>query len=235
MARAHVIDLTRHECVELVSMGDLHVTSPHADLDMIHAAIDWMGEADNRYAVVPGDVFDTAIKGSVSLDLAEVGMNAKEGRHLLHKMLERVRGRILAVISGNHDDRMSRGTGEGSVDALCMARGIPYCDTGEVFLGILVGSYQHNGQAVAYNGYMTHGNAGGRLPGAKANSLVAMRQIVHNADFYLNGHGHTPLVIPEVAWRFDDRGGVREQKQLFISCGASLKRGGYPVAKAYQP
>ncbi len=236
MARAHKVDLTRHECIELVSMGDLHTTSPHVDMDMIRSARDWLLEADNRYALVPGDVFDTAIKGSVSLDLSEMGMSAKDGRHLLHLILEPVRDRILAVISGNHDDRQSRDTGEDSVDALCMALGIPYFDEGEVFLRIAVGAYKGSDKGPVYfHGYMTHGNAGGRLPGSKANSLLAMRAIVHNADFYLNGHGHTPLVIPEVAWRFDDKGNVREQKQMFISCGSSLKRAGYPVKKGYPP
>lgn len=235
MARARYYDLTHHESVDIVSMGDLHASGAHADLDMIRSAIEWLAGAPNRYAVVPGDVFDTAIKGSVSLDLSEVGMSAKDGRHLLHKMLEPVRDRILAVISGNHDDRLMRDTGEDSVDALCMGLGIPYFPEGEVFLRIGVGQFAHNGSPVRYNGYMTHGNAGGRLPGGKANGLLAMRNIVHNADFYLNGHGHTPLVIPDVAWRFDSSGNVREQKQVFISCGSSLKRKGYPVRKGYPP
>lgn len=238
MARAKVYDLTQHDSVEIVSMGDLHATSAHADIDMIRSAVDWLGGGDNRYAVVPGDVFDTAIKGSVSLDLSEVGMSTKDGRHMLHRMLEPVRDRILAVISGNHDDRSSRDTGEDSVDALCMGLGIPYFPEGEAFIQVRVGCYQHNDNPVVYHGYMTHGNAGGRLPGGKANSLLALRQIVHNADFYLNGHGHTPMVLPDVAWYFAGGNGssnIREQKQVFISCGSSLKRAGYPVKKGYPP
>ena len=235
MARAHTVDLTQHQSVELLSMGDLHEASPYVDLAMIESAVEWLGGAPNRYAVVPGDIFDTAIKGSVSQDLSECGLTAKEGRHRLRDTLQPVRERILAVISGNHDDRLSRDTGEDSVDALCDKLEIPYFPQGEVFLRIKVGAWAHNKTPVIFNGYMTHGNAGGRLPGGKANSLVAMRNIVHNADFYLNGHGHTPLVVPEVAWRFDGQDGIREQKQIFISCGSSLKRGGYPVKKSYPP
>lgn len=235
MARARSFDLTKHDSIEIVSMGDLHATASHADLDMIRSAIAWLGEAENRYAVVPGDVFDTAIKGSVSLDLSEIGMSTKDGRHLLHRLIEPVRDRFIAVIGGNHDDRQSRDSGEDSVDALCLGLGIPYYPEGEVFMRLAVGEYAHNGKAVHFNGYMTHGNAGGRLPGGKANALLALRSIVHNADFYLSGHGHTPIVIPEVAWRFDDKGNVREQKQLFLACGSSLKRAGYPVKKQFPP
>lgn len=236
MARARVYDLTQHDSVELLSMGDLHATSAHADLAMIHEAIGWLKGADNRYAVMPGDVADTAIKGSVSLDLSEVGMSAKDGRHMLEHMLRPVADRILAVVPGNHDDRLSRDTGEDSVDALMCSLGIGdrYFAEGECFLQLRVGGYAHNHKPCIFNGLIVHGTAGGRLPGGKANSLLAMRQIVHNADFYLNGHGHTPMVLPDVAWSFD-RFNVNEKKQMFISCGSSLKRAGYPVKKSYPP
>lgn len=237
MARARVYDLTEHDSVEIVSMGDLHATSTHVDLDMIRSAIDWLAEKDDRYAIIPGDVFDTAIKGSISLDLSEQGMSNKDGRHMLTRMLQPVAGKILAVIAGNHDDRLTRDSGSDEVDALMCALGIGdrYFPEGEVFMQFRVGKFNHNDQAVVYNGYMTHGNAGGRLPGGKANSLVAIRNIVHNIDVAWNGHGHTPLVIPEVAWEFTGKGNIVERKQLFISCGSSLKRGGYPVRKSYPP
>lgn len=237
MARARKFDLTQHSSVEIVSMGDIHSGDEHHDIEMVRQAVVWLQEKPNRYAIIPGDVFNTAVKGSVSLDLSSMGMTTKDARHLLQRILEPVADRILAVIPGNHDDRLTRDAGEDSVDALMCGLGIGdrYFPEGEAFLRIAVGKYAHNNQAVYFDGYVTHGNAGGRLPGGKANACVAMRSIVHNADFYLNGHGHTPILIPEVAWQFDDRGNIREQSQWFISCGASLRRGGYPVKKSYPP
>jgi hypothetical protein len=140
-------------------------------------------------------------------------------------------------MGGNHDDRLARDAGEDSVDALFCALGIGdrYHPEGECFLRLRVGEYKHNTSACIFSVYATHGSAGGRLPGGKANGLVALRNIVHNADCYLNGHGHTPLVIPEVAWSFDHKGDIRRQDQLFISCGSTLSRGGYPVKKAFPP
>jgi hypothetical protein len=235
MARARTIDLTKHQTIDIIFMGDLHAGEAQFEHEMIRQAAAWLQEADNRYAVIPGDIFNTAIKGSVSLDLSEIGMCTKDARHLLARILEPVRERILAVLPGNHDDRSTRDTGEDSVDALCCELAIPYFPEGEAFLQILVGGWKHNDRPVSFYGYATHGTAGGRLPGAKANALLDMRRIIHNADWYSNGHGHTPLLIPEVAWYFDHKGNVREQSQWFISCGASLRRGGYPVKKAYPP
>jgi 3',5'-cyclic AMP phosphodiesterase CpdA len=237
MARARTFDLTKHDSIEILSMGDLHAGDLYFEVEMVRQAVEWTQGADNRYIIVPGDVFNTAIKNSVSLDLAECGMSQKDARHLLVKMLRPIADRILAVVPGNHDDRLTRDSGEDSVDALMCELGIGdrYFPAGEAFLQILVGAWAHNGRPVRFHGYVVHGVAGGRLPGAKANSLLDMRRTVHNADFHLNGHGHTPMLIPEVAWHFDDRDGIHEQQQWFISCGASLRRAGYPVKKSYPP
>lgn len=235
MTRARTFDLTQHDSVEIASIGDIHAGDEDFEAEMIRQAVSWLGEKPNRYAVCPGDVFNTAIKGSVSLELSRPGIPVVEARHLLADILRPSRDRWLAVLPGNHDDRQTRDCGEDSVDALCCELGIPYFPSGEAFLRILVGKWGHNDTPVPFHLYVTHGNAGGRLPGNKANQLVAMRSIVHNADVYFNGHGHTPLLIPEVSWHFDKAGGVREQAQWFISCGASLRRGGYPVKKAFPP
>jgi len=148
-----------------------------------------------------------------------------------------VADRFLAILSGNHDDRLTRDAGSDEVDALCCHIGIGdrYFEAGEAFLRFKVGEYRHNNQPVIYTAYMTHGNAGGRLPGSKANHLLAMRNIIHNADLYANGHGHTPMVLPDVAWAYTQNGNVIEQKQLFVSCGSSLRRAGYPVKKGFPP
>jgi hypothetical protein len=237
VARARIHDLSHHDSVDVMNVGDLHGGDPYCEWDEIRGLAAWLAAKPNRYAVITGDVFSTAVKGSVSLHLGEPEMPTKDARHLLANILRPVADRVLAAVSGNHDDRQARDTGEDSVDALCCEIGIPYYPEGEAFVGIDVGRWAHNTvrvQPVRYCGYITHGNAGGRLPGAKANALVAMRSIVHNADWYANGHGHTPLIIPEVAWRFSSHGGdVRAQQQVFISCGATLRRGGYPVRKSF--
>jgi hypothetical protein len=98
---------------------------------------------------------------------------------------------------------------------------------------VKVGKYEHNDQSVNYDIFATHGTAGGRLIGGKVNALLALKKVVGNADVYLNGHGHTPVTVPDVEWEFTTGGTVREKRQLFISCGSSLKRGGYPVKKSF--
>ncbi len=235
VARARKWDLSQHDSVEIVSMGDLHTGDAHCEWSMIRGAVDWLKEEPNRYAIIPGDLFNTAMIGSVSLDLSEPPMPTMEARHLLARILEPVRDRVLAIVPGNHDDRLTKSTGEDSVDALACELALPYFPEGEAFLELSVGHYEHNGSPIKYRGLVVHGTAGGRLPGGKANALLNMRRIVHNCDFYLNGHGHTPMLIPEVAWAFDSYGNVREQQQWFISCGSSLKRGGYPVKKSFPP
>jgi hypothetical protein len=166
-------------------------------------------------------------------------MSSKEGRHLLTAILKPVADRILAVIPGNHDSRLTKSTGSDEVDSLMCALGIGdrYFPEGECFLQLRVGCEDHRAKSapvpVIYRLYMTHGASGGRLHGASANGLMALRNIVHNADAYFTGHSHKPMVIPDVALEFTRDGKINERHQIFVSCGASLTRGGYGVAKAY--
>ena len=237
VARARSYDLTEHDSVEIINAGDIHGGDCYCNMDAVRAIVAWLEANPSRYAILTGDIFNMATQGSVSLQLSEPNTPTVDTRHLLTKMLQPVAGQILAAIGGNHDDRLCRMSGEDSVDALMCALGIGdrYFPEGEVFMRLRVGFYSHNDSPVLYNLYATHGNAGGRLPGGKANALVALRNIVHNCDIYMNGHGHTPLVIPEVAWSFDSKGDIRRQDQFFISCGATLRRGGYPVRKGFPP
>ena len=62
MARATTIDLSHHETVEIVSMGDLHTTAAHVDIEMIRC-LDGKGRSyqtrtrieDGRYQVTLRD------------------------------------------------------------------------------------------------------------------------------------------------------------------------------------
>lgn len=222
-------NLSQHEDgIELLTMGDLHVGDGNADLPMIHAAVKWLLAEDNRYAVIVGDLFNAALRDSVSDPYTEQ-YTVQESRELLVEMLSPVAERVLGVISGNHDHRVNKAIGDDPAAVVCALAGMPYSG-GEAFLNLKVGKWKHATtraySPVHYATYLHHGFGGGRLVGGKANNLQRLRDIV-SADLYVSGHTHTPLVIPDVTWEMDaNKGNVIERKQLFIATGSSVDRGG---------
>lgn len=226
-------ELGEHEDAQIMVMGDLHVGDPNCDLEMIRESVAWLMDAPNRYAVIVGDLFNAALKDSVS-DVYGEAMTVKESRKMLVRLLSPAIGRILSVVSGNHDHRVRKAVGDDIAEITCIEAGIPYHDS-QAFLDISLGKWQHMAsnpkpQPVHYALYATHGFGGGRMVGGKANNLLRLGDIV-SADIYCSGHTHTPLVIPQVRWEANLRSGnIVEASRLFVATGASLDRGnGYAV------
>ena len=60
-------NLSEHEDgVDILAMGDLHAGDSHCDLQMVHEAVKWLQSSPNRYALIAGDLFNAALKDSVS-------------------------------------------------------------------------------------------------------------------------------------------------------------------------
>lgn len=230
--RLHTCDLGNVESAQLLVMGDLHLGDAHTDEDMIRAGVKWLTAEPNRWAVIAGDILNAGLKSSVS-DVYSEAYTVGDAKKAFARIVAPARERIIAVVSGNHDHRVYKETGDDAAEDACFRAGVPYFG-GEAFLRLMVGHHEGKGQAVrspiAYTGYMTHGFGGGRMVGGKANNLLRLRDIVA-ADWYASGHTHTPVVLPQVTWECDaNHGNVIEREQMFVATGASLDRGnGYAV------
>jgi predicted phosphodiesterase len=208
---------------------------------MIHAAIAWVKEADNRYVVLVGDLLNMATKASVSDTYAQT-MSPQAQQDMMVRLLEPIRERIVGVLRGNHDFRAYKESGLDPVANICAIAGLPYFED-EAYLNLKVGHWAHNSRAngrtpVNYIGLLDHGTGGGRMSGGKLNSAMRARTIFA-ADFYISGHGHDPIIKPDVRWRPDVKcESIIEEQQFFIVCGASLRRRpaqGYASRFGYRP
>jgi predicted phosphodiesterase len=221
-------------------MGDLHVGDSECDDAMMRDAIKWLQAEPNRFALLAGDLLNMATKQGVS-DVYGQTMSPKDQRRYMQQMLAPVADKIIAVIRGNHDQRAEKEIGDDPIECLCAAVGVPYFED-EAYLTLQVGHWRHKSKdkrsPVQYIGLMSHGHGGGRLSGGKLNSAMSARQIL-TADFYLSGHSHDPIIKPDVCWETDSQGvSIIERQQMFIVCGASLKRKpgtGYASRFGYRP
>lgn len=241
----HTHDLGMHDYADILCMGDFHIGDKHADLTMVHEAMDWLNAAPNRYGLIAGDVLNMATRSSVSFEYGD--MSPRESRLLATKILGRAeQGKILGAVFGNHDYRADKETGISALEWVCTELGIPYYDS-EAVLRLKLGHYKHMSHPdtgakrnpVTYSLYMAHGCRGGRKAGNKLNGVMDYREVIPNADVYVGGHGHDPVIKPDGAMFLDTtRGNVVYQEQLFIICGASLDRrigSGYASRFVFRP
>jgi len=231
--KMHQIKLSsQFDHFHLIPISDLHVGDPQFNPIKLLAYEEWIMSKENAFVVLNGDLVDAAIKNSIGDVYGNAfipGMQIK----LVHKLLEPIKDRILAVVSGNHEDRIFRETGIDISEWIADKLGTWYGGD-EAWLEIHAGKGK-NGKPIVYTVYMTHGWGAGRTPGAKTNNLSKMKEI-SLADVIIASHTHfmtthhEPVRIPDIRTGF-----VREDKIVFVSSGAYVGRPTYAVRKGIPP
>ena len=233
VARFHSVELPRDlTSAYIVPIGDLHFGDPHCDVDKVKRYLAWVAERDNAFILLNGDLANIAIASSVSDTYSET-VPVREQRKFLVKLLEPVADRILGMTGGNHEHRITKETGDDITEIIATILGVPYFED-EMWLKVSLGTGR-NGKRVAYSIYMTHGFGGGRRPGGKANNLETVAEI-SGCDVVITSHTHTMMALPLVKFVPDLQNNcVREVKQVAVSTGGYLKRGGYAARFGYKP
>ena len=218
--------------IELIPISDVHIGDAHFDEKLIKKDIDYIKEKKNRFAVLNGDIMNTATTHSVS-DTYSNTLTPHGELKYARKLFKPIADKILAVTQGNHERRIMRNDGVDMSEELAFSLGSFYKQEG-LILKIKFGD-RGNGKPQVYTAYITHGSSGASLPGGKLNKLYKMRNIVV-ADLYITGHVHEKETLKKDLFIPDLRNKkVVRKTQTFVSVGAYLDYGGYGQIKTYHP
>ena len=184
--------------IEIHTFADLHIGDTSCDIDAIHARIEMVKEKENAFVILNGDIMNNATKTSVSDSYAEEIPPMQQLERFV-SLFEPIKHKVLAVTSGNHENRTYNKEGIDLTDVACKQLGIEdkYAKTGALVFVKFGRGKQHDICRVSkqlYTIYCTHGSGGGRKEGAKAIRLADMANIV-DADVYIHSHTHLPMVM----------------------------------------
>jgi UDP-2,3-diacylglucosamine pyrophosphatase LpxH len=239
MARREAIphfDCGHVDEIELRAIGDLHIGDSACDYEMIFELVRWVKAKPTRYIVIAGDLFNAALRDSVSDVYSDV-MTVDMAMEKFAEIFKPIADRVVAVVEGNHDRRVWKVAGVDPAKWACAKCGIPYYEA-EALVCIKLGHHaSQRGNTkrapIHYLMYMTHGVGGGRLRGGKINSLARLGDIV-TADLYIQGHTHTPMCFPDVVRSHDSQyRSVVYRRRMFVATGSCLDRAGYAKAFAF--
>ena len=230
-------DLPYAETIEIHTMADLHIGDPHSDYKSILERIAYIKNTSNAYCILDGDLMDTAISSSIG-DTYGANLQPMEQLKQCVKIFEPIKDKILAVLPGNHENRVYKSDGVDLTEVMCSQLGIAnrYSPTTALlFIRFgTQGSHCHNRKQL-YTVYVTHGSGGGRREGGKVNRLADLASIV-DADIYIHAHTHLPLVFKEAFFRtYTSNSSVALVEKLFVNTAASLNYGGYGDRMGYKP
>lgn len=230
-------DLPYAEVIEIHPMADLHIGDASCDFKSIMERIEYIKNTPNAYCILDGDLMDTAIASSIG-DTYGANLQPMEQLKQCVKIFEPIKDKILAVLTGNHENRVYKSDGLDVTSIMCGQLGIPekYSST-TALLFVRFGKNNNNGHGrpQRYAIYVTHGSGGGRREGGKVNRLADLASIV-DADIYIHAHTHLPLVFKESFFRVcESNSSVAQVEKLFVNTAASLNYGGYGDKQGFKP
>lgn len=229
------------EEVELHIGADWHIGDAFCDIDLIKERIDYIKNNKNAYIILNGDLLNNATKTSVSDSYAE-RITPMDQLNRAISLLEPIKDKIVAITSGNHEDRTWNKEGIDLMRLVAQQLGIEdrYSKTG-AFIFLKLGKEsrsQHStnkDNGILYTLYAIHGSGGGRKEGSKAIRLADMASVI-DADIYIHSHTHLPMIMKEAYYRV-----AKTQKtvtlvdKLFVNTASALNYGGYGEKFEYKP
>lgn len=223
------------EAIEIHPLADLHIGDMSCDFKAILDELEYIKNTPNCYCVLDGDLMDTAIAASVG-DTYSSSHSPMEQLQECINLFEPIKDKILAVVGGNHENRIYKSDGIDTTELMCRQLGIVdrYSPTTALIFARFGHDRKHN-RRLCYTIYMTHGSGGGRKEGGKINRLADLATIV-DADIYLMAHVHQPAAFRNCFYRADPQNSaITKTEHLFVNTAAWLRYGGYGDKQSYKP
>lgn len=223
------------DAIEIHPLADLHIGDYCCEYRLIQQELEYIRNTPNCYCLLDGDLMDTAIASSIG-DTYAATIQPMEQLQACAELFAPIKDKILAVVGGNHENRVYKSDGIDMTQLLCNQLGIgeKYSNTTAVVYLRFGHESKHNRKA-CFSIYMTHGGGGGRKEGGKIQRLADLAQIV-DCDIYLMAHVHQPAAFRNSFFRCDPRNNaMTKAEHLFVNTAAWLDYGGYGDKQGYKP
>ena len=223
--------------IEIVPVADYHWADTCSDHKKIKEDIEYIRTHDNVFCILNGDLLNTAIKSSVSE--CYDSLSPMEELRICVELFEPIKDKIMCVVPGNHERRISKETSIDITELLCRQLAIEdrYSPTTAL---LFVRFGKQNGDShfrkVLYTIYVSHGSGGGRKEGGKIQRLVDLSTIV-DADIFVCGHTHLPAVLKDSFARpHQATTSVTYCTRLYVNTSAKLNYdNGYGEVGGFKP
>ncbi len=230
--------------VSIIIMSDLHYGNPTCSVKHFQRAVDFIKNIESCYCFLNGDLLEAVTKASKG-DVYAQKITPQGQRDDVIDMLMPIKGKILGVTTGNHEQRIYNETGVDLTADIARAMNAPYRPEGMLYkLSFGDGNSNHIGKPYVFWGYFTHGYGGARTKSAKAVKVERLATMIH-ADWYAMSHDHVVNAAPSIYLMPDNRGTVGNdgflsgvvtaKREMLVKTNAYLKWGGYSEMGGFPP
>lgn len=208
--------------ISVWAVADVHIGSDECDLDGFKRFLGRVMADDSAYIVLCGDLLDNAVSGCpASVYGSRPYEQIETACELLAPLAES--GRILGVVSGNHEQRTKRLSDIDPLLVVCSKLNIVHLYRSNMaFVRV---NLKERGMQDTYNMLLMHG----------ASAAKKSKFHVEGVDVFISGHTHDPSVSRPARLVFSQKGIVSVKDMLHVTACSWLNFGGYGAAKMYAP
>jgi hypothetical protein len=229
--------------VEAYVFSDPHYGNQWADINRWKYNINYVQNTPTARVILNGDLCESTIKSSKGDIYRQVG-TPQDQRDKMIEWLYPIRGKVLGMTTGNHEQRIYRDAGMDISMDIAKALGCTY-DPDGIWLRVTFGTGAHGikNRPYTYVFYATHGYGGARTRGAKAVKVERLSTDIE-ADIYCMSHDHEVNTAPDIYLKRNPRVFVKDgvrygvaeaQRKELVKTNAYLKWGGYGRSGGYSP
>lgn len=185
-------------------------------------------ENDPSAAVLlAGDLINNGIKSSVT-NVYEEKYTPHQQKKDMIAMLEPIRNKIVAGVTGNHEYRSFKETSTDITEDIFDRLGLLHIYAGDAgFVKVSLGE-KPNKKPATYMIYLSHGSGGGAMLGSGLSRQDAYHLSIEGVDISITGHTHKPTKTPSARLTFDSRNNnIIKNNTLIFVCTSWLDYGGY--------
>lgn len=213
----------------IIPIGDVHLGNKGCNVRKLQYVINLILKTPNCYTIILGDLAETATKESVGKAMFDEDIHLPDQIAAIVSALKplALKGKILGVITGNHEMRMEYLTGINPMFMIADKLDIPY-------LGFQ-GYIRANVGQQSYNIMCHHGVGGGSTAAGKMKSAERLNKVA-DADIYISGHTHGLNYFFDEIMTFGQSDEIIPKKRHYVSAGSFLDYwDGYAEMKLLQP
>ena len=189
------------ESITIVPIFDVHLGSRECREQDFIAFVDAIAKTPNMYVVLGGDLIDNGTRSGVT-NIFRATMSPSAQKREMAKILEPIRSRVLASVSGNHERRSGKDADDDPCyDILAKLDLENLHRENMAFVKIQLGEQTTHGGGrsagkyrPAYTFLITHGSGGGVLPGGVLNRNERFAYAIDGIDAMLVGHSHKTMI-----------------------------------------
>ena len=223
--------------ITIYPISDVHLGS------LEHNRDEWIGfvraieKDDSAYIALGGDLINNSTRSSVG-NIFDETMRPREQKRLMVEMLNPIKDKIIACVSGNHERRSVKDADDDpTYDIMAKLDLEDIYRPNVAFLKIQLGDKPNIHKPInAYTLCVTHGAGGGIYTGAGVNRNERFGNIIEGLDCLIVGHTHKGTISKPQKIVIDPYNNKITFKPFTVVSMASwMSYGGYAAQKMLLP